>query len=305
MAGNLKHETLNMKPETLEPYQKMTLHEHILKSAQPCFLPNKKPCSIISISERDAIAAALSLHKRHVEIAALEAGVVPQRYIRNIGSLEISGQKKLLQAKALLVGAGGLGGTIAQLLARMGLGFLVIADGDSFTEDNLNRQAFSLEENVGVSKVQAARSQIMKINAATEVETYEGFVTAKELAFLIQGAQVAIDALDNMPSRFGLEAACKEAKIPLVHGAVAGFSGQVTVIYPEEAGFSSFYGSPTTAPEKGIEVELGNLAGIVSAVASVQVQEAVKIITGIGRPLRNRLLFLDSLTGSVETISLK
>jgi molybdopterin/thiamine biosynthesis adenylyltransferase len=283
----------------------MTLHDHILKSAQPCFLPNKRPCSIISISERDAIAAALSLSKRKVEIAALEAGVVPQRYLRNIGSLEISGQKKLLQAKALLVGAGGLGGTIAQLLARMGLGILVMADGDSFTEDNLNRQAFSLEENIGVSKVRAARSQIMKINAATEVETYEGYVTDKELAFLIQGAEVAVDALDNMPSRFSLEKVCKEAKVPLVHGAVAGFSGQVTVIYPEDTGFASFYGSPAAVPEKGIEVELGNLAGIVSAVASVQVQEVVKIITGIGRPLRNRLLFLDSLTGSVEIISLK
>jgi len=283
----------------------MTLHDHILKSAQPCFLPNKRPCSIISISERDAIAAALSLSKRKVEIAALEAGVVPQRYLRNIGSLEIAGQKKLLQAKALLVGAGGLGGTIAQLLARMGLGILVMADGDFFTEDNLNRQAFSLEENIGVSKVRAARSQIMKINAATEVETYEGYVTDKELAFLIQGAEVAVDALDNMPSRFSLEKVCKEAKVPLVHGAVAGFSGQVTVIYPEDTGFASFYGSPAAVPEKGIEVELGNLAGIVSAVASVQVQEVVKIITGIGRPLRNRLLFLDSLTGSVEIISLK
>jgi molybdopterin/thiamine biosynthesis adenylyltransferase len=283
----------------------MTLHDHILKSAQPCFLPNKRPCSIISISERDAIAAALSLSKRKVEIAALEAGVVPQRYLRNIGSLEIAGQKKLLQAKALLVGAGGLGGTIAQLLARMGLGILVMADGDSFTEDNLNRQAFSLEENIGVSKVRAARSQIMKINAATEVETYEGYVTDKELAFLIQGAEVAVDALDNMPSRFSLEKVCKEAKVPLVHGAVAGFSGQVTVIYPEDTGFASFYGSPAAVPEKGIEVELGNLAGIVSAVASVQVQEVVKIITGIGRPLRNRLLFLDSLMGSVEIISLK
>ena len=283
----------------------MTLHDHILKSAQPCFLPNKRPCSIISISERDAIAAALSLSKRKVEIAALEAGVVPQRYLRNIGSLEVAGQKKLLQAKALLVGAGGLGGTIAQLLARMGLGILVMADGDFFTEDNLNRQAFSLEENIGVSKVRAARSQIMKINAATEVETYEGYVTDKELAFLIQGAEVAVDALDNMPSRFSLEKVCKEAKVPLVHGAVAGFSGQVTVIYPEDTGFASFYGSPAAVPEKGIEVELGNLAGIVSAVASVQVQEVVKIITGIGRPLRNRLLFLDSLTGSVEIISLK
>jgi molybdopterin/thiamine biosynthesis adenylyltransferase len=283
----------------------MTLHEHILKSAQPCFLPNKRPCSIISISERDAIAAALGLPKRNVEIAALEAGVVPQRYLRNIGSLEISGQKKLLQAKALLVGAGGLGGTIAQLLARMGLGVLVIADGDAFTEDNLNRQAFSLEENVGVSKVQAARSQILKINAATEVEPYESYVTEKELTFLIQGAEVAIDALDNMSSRYSLERVCKAAKVPLVHGAVAGFSGQVTVICPEDVGFASFYGSPAAVPEKGIELELGNLAGIVSAVASIQVQEAVKIITGIGRPLRNRLLFLDSLTGSVETISLK
>ena len=283
----------------------MTLPEHIRKSAKPRILPNNKPCSVISLTDRDAIAAALGLSKRDVEIAALEAEVIPQRYLRNIGSLEISGQKRLLQAKALLVGAGGLGGTIAQLLARMGLGILVIADGDSFTEDNLNRQAFSFEGNIGMGKVQAARSQIMKINAATEVEAYEGYVTDKELAFLIEGAEVAVDALDNMSSRFSLEKVCKEANVPLVHGAVAGFSGQVTVIYPEDLGFRAFYGDPSTVPEKGIEVELGNLAGIVSAVASFQVQETVKIITGVGCPLRNRLLFLDSLTGSVETISLK
>ena len=283
----------------------MTLHEHIRKSAKPRILPNNKPCSVISLTDRDAIAAALGLSKRGVEIAALEAEVIPQRYLRNIGSLEISGQKKLLQAKALLVGAGGLGGTIAQLLARMGLGILVIADGDSFTEDNLNRQAFSFEGNIGMGKVQAARSQIMKINAATEVEAYEGYVTDKELAFLIEGAEVAVDALDNMSSRFSLEKVCKEANVPLVHGAVAGFSGQVTVIYPEDLGFRAFYGDPSTVPEKGIEVELGNLAGIVSAVASFQVQETVKIITGVGCPLRNRLLFLDSLNGSAEIISLR
>ena len=283
----------------------MTLHEHIRKCAKPCILPNNKPCSVISLTDRDAIAAALGLSKRGVEIAALEAEVIPQRYLRNIGSLEISGQKKLLQAKALLVGAGGLGGTIAQLLARMGLGILVIADGDSFTEDNLNRQAFSFEGNIGMGKVQAARSQIMKINAATEVEAYEGYVTDKELAFLIEGAEVAVDALDNMSSRFSLEKVCKEANVPLVHGAVAGFSGQVTVIYPEDLGFRAFYGDPSTVPEKGIEVELGNLAGIVSAVASIQVQETVKIITGVGCPLRNRLLFLDSLNGSAEIISLR
>jgi len=283
----------------------MTLHEHILNCAKRCNFPNQRPCFVISLTDRDAIATALGLSKRGVEIAALEAEVIPQRYLRNIGSLGISGQKKLLQAKALLVGAGGLGGTIAQLLARMGLGILVIADGDSFTEDNLNRQAFSFEGNIGMGKVQAAQSQIMKMNAATEVQAYDAYATDKELAFLIEGAEVAVDALDNMSSRFSLEKVCKEANVPLVHGAVAGFSGQVTVIYPEDLGFRAFYGDPSTVPEKGIEVELGNLAGIVSAVASIQVQETLKIITGVGRPLRNRLLFLDSLTGSVEIISLK
>ncbi|MBI5966650.1 MAG: HesA/MoeB/ThiF family protein [Deltaproteobacteria bacterium] len=283
----------------------MTLRDHILKCAQPCVAPNKKTCFVISLCDRDTIAAACGLSKREVEIAALEAGVIPQRYLRNMGSLEIAGQKKLLQGKALLVGSGGLGGTIALLLARMGLGALVIADGDFFSEDNLNRQVFSLEQNVGQSKVQVARSAILKINAATEIEIFEGFVGEKELERFIKGANVAIDALDNMPSRFMLEKVCKEARVPLVHGAVAGFSGQVTVIYPEDVGFRAFYGDAQTTPEKGVEIELGNLAGIVSAVASIQVQEAVKIITGLGRPLRNRLLFLDSLNGSAEIISLK
>jgi len=283
----------------------MNLRDHILKCAQPCVAPNKKTCFVISLCDRDTIAAACGLSKREVEIGALEAGVIPQRYLRNVGSLEIAGQKKLLQGKALLVGSGGLGGTIALLLARMGLGALVIADGDFFTEDNLNRQAFSLEQNVGQSKVQVAQSAIRKINAATEIEIFEGFVGEKELELFIQGANVAIDALDNMPSRFMFEKVCKKARVPLVHGAVAGFSGQITVIYPEDVGFRAFYGDAQTIPEKGIEIELGNLAGIVSAVASIQVQEAIKVITGLGRPLRNRLLFLDSLNGSAEIISLK
>jgi molybdopterin/thiamine biosynthesis adenylyltransferase len=283
----------------------MNLRVHILKYAKPCVAPNRKTFLTLSLPDRDAIASTLGLQKREVETAALDLEVWPQRYLRNAGSLGISGQKKLLESRALLIGVGGLGGTIAQLLARMGLGRLVIADGDIFSEDNLNRQAFCFEETVGGSKVQVARSEILKINSSTEVEVFAGFVAEKELSSLIQGIAVAIDALDNMPSRFRLEKACREARVPLVHGAVAGFTGQVTTIFPDDIGFRAFYGDPKTAPEKGIELELGNLAGIVSAIASLQVQEAIKIITGLGRPLRNRLLFLDSLNGSAETISLK
>lgn len=283
----------------------MNLRDQILKYAKPYLAPNKQTLSTISLKERDAIATSCGLPKREVEIAALDLEVWPQRYLRNAGSLGLAGQKKLLQSRALLIGVGGLGGTIAQLLARMGLGTLILADGDFFSEDNLNRQAFSLEQNIGQGKVQVACSEILKINAATEVEIFAGFVKENELASLIRGVNVAMDALDNMPTRFLLEKVCKEGKVPLVHGAVAGFSGQVTTIYPEDVGFKAFYGESQTIPEKGIEVELGNLAGIVSTVASLQVQEVIKIITGLGRPLRNRLLFLDSLNGSAEIISLK
>jgi molybdopterin/thiamine biosynthesis adenylyltransferase len=283
----------------------MDPREHILKAAKPKLAPNQKTYSTLSLSDRDALSSALGLSRRDLEIAALGLEVWPQRYLRNAGSLGIAGQKKLLQSKALLVGVGGLGGTIAQLLARMGLGAMVMADGDSFSEDNLNRQAFSFEPNVGSSKVRVAQEEIARINAATEVEVFEGFAAEKEFAALIQKVQVAIDALDNMPSRFRLEKACRDARIPLVHGAVAGFTGQVTTIYPEDVGFRAFYGDPRSAPEKGVEVELGNLAGIVSTIASLQVQEVIKVLTGLGRPLRNRLLFVDSLNGAAETISLK
>ncbi|MCX5908856.1 MAG: ThiF family adenylyltransferase [Deltaproteobacteria bacterium] len=201
----------------------MTLPEQIARCAKPLVAPNKKVYSTLSLADRDALAAAAGVLKREVELTALEAGTVPQRYLRNMGSLGVEGQKKLLQSRVFLVGVGGLGGTIAQLLARMGVGTLMVADGDCFSEDNLNRQAFCLEMNVGVSKVQVARAQLAQINAATVVETFEGFLQEGEFASLVKGSSVAIDALDNLPSRFQLEKACKEGGVPLVHGAVAGF----------------------------------------------------------------------------------
>jgi molybdopterin/thiamine biosynthesis adenylyltransferase len=283
----------------------MNLRECILEKAKTCVAPNRKTYATLTLADRDELRDSFQVTAREVELMALEAEVIPRRYLRNMGSLGAAGQIRLLQATALVIGAGGLGGTIAQLLARMGLGRLIIADGDSFSEDNLNRQAFSAEKNIGVQKVQAARQMISQINAATEVGVFDGFVKEEEFSALLKGVDVALDALDNMPSRFLLEKSCKKEGIPLVHGAVAGFSGQVTVIYPEDIGFQAIYGNAQNAPEKGIEIELGNLAGIVSAVASLQVQEAVKILTGIGQPLRNRLLFLDSLNGAAEMISLK
>lgn len=281
------------------------LREHIRQCAQSHLAPDKKTWPTITIADRDRIAGLFGLPKREVEIAALETGVVPLRYLRNISSLGVAGQLRLLQARVLVLGTGGLGGTVVLLLARFGLGSLIIADGDSFSEDNLNRQALVTENNVGEMKVQVALKELAKINAATAVVVHAGFVKEKELNSLIKGVDVAIDALDNLPSRFLLEKVCRQEKVPLVHGAVAGFSGQIMVIYPDDPGFQIIYGDPQNVPEKGIELELGNLPGIVSAIASLQVQEAIKIITGLGQPLRHRLFFLDSFSATADVISLR
>lgn len=281
------------------------LREHIRQCAQPHLAPDKKNWLTITLADRDRLAGLFGLPKREVEIVALEGGVVPLRYLRNIGSLGVAAQLRLLKARVLVLGIGGLGGTVALLLARFGLGSLIMADGDYFSEDNLNRQALVGENNVGEMKVQVALKELAKINAATEVVAHAGYVKEEELNSLVKGVNVAVDALDNLPSRFLLEKVCRQEKVPLVHGAVAGFSGQIMVIYPDDPGFQIIYGDPQKVPEKGIEVELGNLPGIVSAVGSLQVQEAVKIITGLGQPLRNRLFFLDSFSGTAEVISLR
>jgi molybdopterin/thiamine biosynthesis adenylyltransferase len=277
----------------------MTLQDHILKSAKPILAPSQKTVSTLSLQDRDSLASSFGLSRRAVEIAALDLEVWPRRYLRNAGSLGVAGQKRLLQAKALLIGAGGLGGTVALLLARMGLGSLVIADGDSFSESNLNRQALSLESNLGSKKVRVAQAEMTKINAATEVEVFEGFVAEKELSTLIKGVQAAIDALDNMPSRFRLEKACRDAGVPLVHGAVAGFTGQVTT-----------NASPRLSASAPQNSQLASPAPIAPGTPSITALSTISItriesLTGLGRPLRNRLLFIDSLNGAAEIISLK
>ena len=115
---------------------------------------------------------------------------------------------------------------------------------------------------------------------------------------------MAVDALDNMPSRFQLEKACRDSRIPLVHGAVAGFTGQVTTIYPKTSVSAPFTEIPKRAG-KGDRSGAGESGRNCFRYRFLQVQEVIKVLTGLGRPLRNGLLFIDSLNGAAETISLK
>jgi molybdopterin/thiamine biosynthesis adenylyltransferase len=242
---------------------------------------------------------------REIEVLALKNGMVPSRYQRNIGTIGIDGQIKLLMSKVAVLGCGGLGGYVIELLARMGIGCLVLIDGDVFDENNLNRQLIATEGNLGKPKAKEAALRVKAINSAVDTEVYAGFAGAENINALLSGCAVAVDALDNVSSRFIMESACRDLGIPMVHGAIAGFVGQVLTILPSDPGLKAVYGAPGNAPDRGVEMELGNPAATPSIVASWQVQETVKVILNIGTPLSRRLLYIDSLQGMVHIINLQ
>lgn len=250
------------------------------------------------------LATANDCAIREVELAALEIGVVPWRYVRNVGTIGLDGQARLLRSTAAVVGLGGLGGFITEALARMGVGRLILIDGDVFEEHNFNRQLLSGEAKLGMSKADAAARRVAEINSAVEVTPHAAMLTRENLPQLLGEAGVVVDALDRLPIRLILQEGVQALGIPLVHGSIAGFLGQVMTIFPGDPGLRGLYGGANELPEQGLEAQLGTPAATPMAVAAWEAQEAVKILAGCGEPLRNRLLVMDMGTGSVDFLEL-
>jgi len=263
-----------------------------------------KESNVIGLRALSVIAGEYKTTVRNIEAAALKEGIVPWRYIRNIGTIGVQGQIKLLQSSVAVVGAGGLGGTIIELLARQGVGHIIIIDDDRFVEQNLNRQILSTERNVGKYKAEVAARRVRSINSAVALTIFVEKLTEDNAVRLLQGAKVVADALDSLPARFIVETACRALGIPMVHGTIGGFCGQITTIFPEDAGLCCIYGSADSLPEQGIESQIGNPSTTPTIVAAWQVQEIIKIITGVGSPLRNSLLVLDLMEGTAERINI-
>jgi molybdopterin-synthase adenylyltransferase len=240
---------------------------------------------------------------REVELAALGCSVVPLRYLRNIGTVGLEGQARLLRATVAVVGLGGLGGYVAEALARMGVGRLILIDGDVFEEHNLNRQLLSSEAALGTSKAEAARMRVAAVNSAVETVAHQAVLGRANLSALLAGAGVVVDALDRLPTRLLLQEGAQALGIPLVHGSIAGFLGQVMTIFPDDPGLFGLYGRGPV-PEQGLEMQLGTPAATPMAVAAWEAQEAVKIIVGCGHLLRGRLLVLDMEAGRIELLRL-
>jgi molybdopterin/thiamine biosynthesis adenylyltransferase len=266
--------------------------------------PDKKKMRVIDLRGVRFISSKKRIPPREIEISCLEQNIIPIRYIRNIGTIGIEGQLKLLCSMVAVCGVGGLGGTIIELLARQGIGHLVIIDNDKFAENNLNRQIMATEGDLKKSKVKVAATRIKKINSAVTVTAVNKKIDSKNVKNLIKDAAVVIDGLDNLMTRQTVADACNKLKIPFVHGAIAGFNGQLMTIFPGDKGLSAICGPCTDENACGIEAQTGNPAATPAVIAAWEVQEAIKIITGIGNPIRNRLIFLDFVDGTFDEIFL-
>ena len=217
------------------------------------------------------------------------------RYARNIPALTEAECEILKQKRILVVGCGGLGGHIIDQLARIGVGFLRVVDGDVFEASNLNRQLLSSVPLLGISKAKAAADHIARVNPDVAAEAVEEFLTKDNAAALIAGCDVVMDALDNIESRKLLSAACEQANIPYIYGAIQGWVAQAAISLPGDKLIGKLY------PEE-IEINDKSVLSFTPALcASMQTALCVKWL--LGRSVETgTIYYFDLLNQEFETI---
>jgi len=244
------------------------------------------------------VARDLALPPWKVAGDGLEEGIVPLRYAKNLGALSTWEQARICRSCMLICGCGGLGGAIVHLAARLGFGRLVCVDPDKFVPSNANRQWFYFSFTDGKSKARSVAEFVEDINPLVAVNCMESRVSSDHL----KGVDVVIDALDNVPDRVELARFCETRRLPLIHGAVRGWWGQVCTLISEHVRIMSEIYSESRG--SGLEEELGVMAPVVSIVASIQVNEAVKIVAGQEPSYVLKLLYIDSEKGDFHVLPL-
>ncbi len=249
------------------------------------------------------VARASGLARRDVEIALLEREIIPERYGRNIGALGVAGQLALRRATALVIGCGGLGGWLAEGLCRLGIGRLRLVDGDVFRDSNLNRQLGCTEATLGRPKASALAEHLRQVNGAVDLEPVDAHLTSENAAEMLTGVDVALDALDSIHTRLLLQGAARRQGVALVHGAIAGWTGQVMTVLPNDLGLETVYGHEPPH-DHGVEIETGTPSPTPMMTAAWMLQECAKLLVGRESLLRGRLLILDGLYGEATTVEL-
>ncbi len=230
------------------------------------------------------------------------------RYSRQImlPQIDIEGQQKLFDAHVLIIGVGGLGSPAAIYLTAAGIGTLTLVDFDRVELTNLQRQVVHRHADIDRSKVESARRNLLDINPAIRINTIDHRADDQLLDDLVSQANVVIDASDNYPTRFAVNAACVARRVPLVSGAAVRFEGQISVFDKrgrDNPCYNCLY--PAYDSEEETCSENGVLAPVVGIIGSMQAVEAIKLICGIGDTLTGRLLILDALSMSWRSMQLK
>jgi adenylyltransferase/sulfurtransferase len=232
-----------------------------------------------------------------------------RRYARHIilPGIGGEGQRKLLDAKVLCVGAGGLGSPVAMYLAAAGVGTLGVLDFDTVDESNLQRQIIHSTADLGRPKVESATDRLRAINPTIEVVPYDTILTSQNALEIIEPWDVVVDGTDNFPVRYLVNDATQFLGKPLVYGSIYQWDGQITVFMPGQDApcYRCLFPQPPppgTVPSCAEGGVFGVLPGIVGC---IQATEAVKLITGKGDPLIGRLLIFDALQMDFQTVKVR
>lgn len=231
-----------------------------------------------------------------------------ERYSRHIILKEVGvkGQKKLLNAKMLIIGAGGLGAPAALYLAAAGVGTIGIADADEVDLSNLQRQVIHATIDIGKAKVESAKESMQAINPDVNVITYKEYIYSKNILDIIKGYDFVLDGTDNFPAKFLINDACVKAGIPFCHAGIIRFKGQLMTWVPDAN--VPCYRCVFKEPPPKDAVPTCKQAGVIGAMAGVigclQAMEAVKYITGAGELLTGHLLTYDALTNDFRKIKI-
>lgn len=230
------------------------------------------------------------------------------RYSRHLIIPEIGerGQRALLDAKVLMLGAGGLGSPAALYLAAAGVGRIGIIDSDVVDRSNLQRQILHTDERVGTPKVQSAKASLTALNPDIQVETFETWLNADNVLDIFRGWDVVVDGGDNFATRYLVNDACVHLGVPNVHGSVYRFEGQVTSFVPHSGPcYRCLYPEPPP-PELAPSCQEAGVLGVLPGIMGLlQANEVIKLITGIGEPLKGRLLAFDGLRTEFRELKLR
>lgn len=266
---------------------------------QPTGLGGASPEFKIKQAVLAKLAEGCGLSLGQAEILCLENRVVPEKYLRNFNQFSISDQVSFLKSEIAVVGLGGLGGHVLEILVRAGIGKIRGADGDIFEDSNLNRQFLCETGNLGVKKAIAAEKKSHSLNPAVSFSGCAEFLDKEGMLDFTAGCHVVVDALGGLEHRMNLVRACAKHKIPLVTAAMAGQAGYVATVQPGGMSPVQIMGA---GYGQGAENLVGTPAPAVVMAASVQAGEVLKLACGKPSALSGKILLYDLETMNFDTV---